>query len=142
MSEVRRAACRNARYGTDQSAAPHGPHEFFPHSQAEAIQCRGWDAEEAGAVAMLDALDEALKPFAYDRLPDSTRLAVHPLMLHALTRVMVPSYAEFAAGNDPVKLPVPVTVDAGLPYGAWRLILAEGVIGDGWQRGRPAGGAA
>src|ERR1017187_2332405 len=90
MSELRRPACRNARYGTDQSAAPHGPHEFFPHSQADAIPCPGWTAEEAGAVAMLDALDEALKPFAYDRLPDSTRLAVHPLMLHALTRVMVP----------------------------------------------------
>jgi hypothetical protein len=130
MSEVRRAACRNARYGTDQSAAPHGPHEFFPHSQAEAIQCRGWDAEEAGAVAMLDALDQALKPFAYEAVPPGMRLACHPLVLHAMHRVIVPSHAEFAAGYV-TKLPVPVTVEAALPYGAWRLILAEGAIGDG-----------
>jgi hypothetical protein len=132
MSEVRRAACRNARYGTDQSAAPHGPHEFFPHSQAEAIPCHGWTAEEAGAVAMMDALDEALKPFAYDGVPPGVRLACNPLMLNALTRVLVPSYAEFIAGKGLLpKLPVPVTVEAGLPYGAWRLILAEGAICDG-----------
>jgi hypothetical protein len=131
MSEVRRPACRNARYGTDQSAAPHGRHEFFPHSQAEAIPCPGWTASEAGAVAMLDALDQALKPFAYDGVPPGTRLACHPAVPHALTQVLIPSYAEFAAGDDALKLPVPVTVEAGLPYGAWRLVLAEGAIGDG-----------
>ena len=80
---------------------------------------------------MLDALDEALKPFAYEGVPPGTRLACHPAVPCALMRVVIPSYAEFVTGGDMTKLPVPVTVEAGLPYGAWRLVLAEGVIGDG-----------
>ncbi len=56
---LRSPSCRGAHYGTDQSAAPHGQHEFFPHPQAEAIPCPGWTAQE-DAARLLDDTDAGL----------------------------------------------------------------------------------
>ena len=124
--EIRRAACRNGAYGTDEPARPHPAHRYFPHRDSLITDCPGWTAEEDAAVAMLDELDAVLRPWAYGELPPGAELRCHPAIYSAVTRVVIPSFAEHAA-RTPL-LPLPATLDSGLPYGSWQLVLARGQV--------------
>ena len=53
---LRSPACRGAWRGTDESAAAHGPHEFYPHFWPTAADCPGWTEDEANAKALADRL--------------------------------------------------------------------------------------
>jgi hypothetical protein len=122
--EIRRAACRRAVCGTDESGAAHGPHQYVSRSYAGHLDCPGWTPEES--VAMLDELDGVLRPWAYGELPPGAVLACHPAIYSAVTRVAVPTYAEYAA-RTPL-LPLPVVLCSELAYGSWQLVLARGQI--------------
>ena len=127
MSERLRPACRNP--------GPHPAHEYDA-GYRELSRCPGWTVEEAGASAMLDALDEAMRPYekplAYFDPPDGLRVECHPLVLHELRRIIMPSFADIRAHGEPHDdrlLPVPLVVVPGMERGAWRLVLTQGVIG-------------
>ena len=87
---LRSPSCRGARYGTDQSAAAHGPHEFFPHEWAPATPCPGWSAEEASAAAVV----EQVWQYAHEHpAPDGTRLEGHPALIAGIGRLLEPDFA-------------------------------------------------
>jgi hypothetical protein len=101
-------------------------------SQSWDIGCPGWTAGQAGAGAMLDALDEAMRPYAWKLhdLPDGARVECHPSVLPALHRIVIPPYTKVSELGNPL-LPVPVHVMPGMERGEWRLVLTQGVISDG-----------
>jgi len=127
---LRNPSCRGAHYGTDQSAAAHGPHEFFPHAWAEAIRCPGWSEEEAGASAVVAAVER----YAHEHpAPDGTRLEGHPAVITGLTRLLQPDFADISDLATADKMPGIITHLLGIPVmsaplgpGEWRLVTAGG----------------
>lgn len=140
--ERRNPACRGAAYGTDQSAAAHGPHGFFPWRMSDgAIPCPGWTEREAGATVLADRLDQVARDHWWPlSMPPGIRLECHPLVPHALQQIFIPSYNEFVSslstGEDLVKPQMPIVVTPGMERGQWRItaddgLIAEGVVSDG-----------
>jgi hypothetical protein len=132
---LRKASCRGGHYGTDQSAAAHGPHEFFPHSWAEAIRCPGWSEEEAAASAVV----EQIAQYAHEHpRADETRLEAHPAVLAGISRLLVPIDADtgLATVTDDAGIEHQLTRLFGVPLaaaplgpGEWRLVLGGGTDG-------------
>src|ERR1700722_13063647 len=119
---LRSPACRGAWRGTDESAAAHGPHEFYPHFWPTAADCPGWTEDEAYAKALADRLRGC---------PGGTRLEAHPAVLTAVSRLLEPDYP---GESDHVEHQL--TQLFGVPLGAaplkpgkWRLVTADGT---GW----------
>jgi hypothetical protein len=132
--ELRKALCRGAKYGTDESAGPHGPHQFFPHAWAEAIDCPGWTAREHDAASLAELMlrtDPGLPELA---------LQCHPVVEYALMQVIIPGYQEFIDElSSPMSMPlqkfggIPVMRTVAAERGAWTLAsgmrtIAEGVL--------------
>ena len=120
---LRKPSCCGAHYGTDQSAAAHGPHEFFPHKWAEAIRCPGWSEEEAGASAVIEEVFKA---------PRGSRLEAHPAVIGNITRLLQPDFADLSDLATAGKLPGIITQLFGVPLvaaplgpGEWRLVTEE-----------------
>jgi len=138
---LRSASCRGAAYTTDQSAVAHGPHEYFPHTMAEAIPCPGWTAEEAEARKITDLLRDRAE---YDREPGSASLQCGRQVSLAISRLLTPDHP----GEDDADIGHQVTRLFGVPVAIvagdgrwWRLnagrligggdVIAEGVMADG-----------
>jgi hypothetical protein len=127
---LRTPSCRGARYGTDQSAAAHGPHEFFPHSWAEAIPCPGWSAKQASATAVV----EQVRQYAHEHpAPDETRLEGHPALIAGIGRLLEPDFADVSDLATADKIPGVITRLFGIPLvaaplgpGEWRLVTGGG----------------
>lgn len=125
---LRNPDCRGGHYGTDQSAAAHGPHEFFPHSWAEAIRCTGWSEEEAGASAVVKAIQQQVTT---DPVPDGTiRLEAHPAVITGISRLLEPDLADLAdedigIGHQITRLFGVPLVAAPLGQGEWRLVSGD-----------------
>jgi hypothetical protein len=138
---LRKASCRGGHYGTDQSAAAHGPHEFFPHQWAEAIPCPGWTAQEDAAGKITDLL---LALPEHDLEPAGASLQCGWRVSMAISRLLTPDYP----GEDDAGIGHQITQLFGVPIAIvagderwWRLnagrrigggdVIAEGVMADG-----------
>ena len=140
MMHLRKPSCRGAHYGTDQSAAAHGPHEFFPHQQSEAIPCPGWTAQEDAAGKITDLL---LGLPEHDLEPGGASLQCGWRVSMAISRLLTPDYPgedDAGIGHQITQLfGIPITVVAG-DGRWWRLnagrrigggdVIAEGVMVD------------
>jgi hypothetical protein len=134
---LRKPSCRGAHYGTDQSAAAHGPHEFFPHSWAEAVPCPGWTAREDAARKITDLLRGMRE---HDLEPDSASLQCGWRVSQAISDLLTPDYPaedDAGIGHQVTRLyGVPIAIVAG-DGRWWRLnaaaggVIAEGVMADG-----------
>ena len=121
---LRSSACRGAWRGTDESAAAHRPHEFYPHFWPTAADCPGWTEDEANAKALADRLRG---------LPGGTRLEAHPAVLTAVSRLLEPDYpGESDQAEQLFGVPL---VAASLEPGEWRLVTADGTVLDRAGRG-------
>ena len=122
---LRSSACRGAWRGTDESAAAHGPHEFYPHFWPTAAHCPGWTEDEANARALADRLRGC---------PGGTRLEAHPGVLAAVSRLLEPDYPGEgegeSAGHQIRHLFGVLLVAAPLEPGEWRLVAADGTVLD------------
>lgn len=131
---LRNADCRGGRYGTDQSATAHDPHEFFPDKWGEAVRCQGWTQAEANATA---ALKQIRAYAAEHRAPDEARLEAHPGVLASISQLLVPDRpgedAAILGHQLEVYLGVPLT-PAPLEPGQWRLIVPDALLDYG-ERG-------
>ncbi len=138
---LRSPSCRGAHYGTDQSAAPHGQHEFFPHPQAEAIPCPGWTAQEDAARKLTDLMRDRAE---HDLEPDGASLQCGWQVSLAISRLLTPYYPgedDAGIGHQITRLfGMPIAIVAGDGHW-WRLnagnriggggVIAEGVMADG-----------
>lgn len=120
---LRSPACRGAWRGTDESAAAHGPHEFYPHFWPTAADCPGWTEDEAKAKALADRLRGC---------PGGTRLEAHPAVLTAVSRLLEPDYPDEGdqVEHQPTQLFGVPLVAAPLEPGEWRLVAADGTVLD------------
>jgi hypothetical protein len=135
----RKPGCQGASYGTDYSAAPHGAHEFLASRYAEPGECYGWTQQEGDASTLADRLDQVARDNARPlKMPPGIRLECHPLVVHVLQQLFVPSYGEFTAslstGEDMMKPQIPVVVTAGMGRGQWRITADDGLIAEGAVR--------
>lgn len=134
---LRNAACRGAVYGTDQSAAAHDPHEFFPYPMLAAARCYGWTEDEAAATDLV----ERLRKYALEHpFEDGARLEASASVLAQLNRLVEPDAVDMhrAAGLPPLLdtlfgvplVMVAASVEWGLRPGEWRLVAADRTVVD------------
>jgi len=136
---LRSPACRGAVYSTDKSPGAHGPHEFFPHTWAEAVPCPGWSEEEADALKITVLMRNRAE---HDLEPDGTSLQCGWQVSLAISRLLTPDYP----GEDDAGIGHQITQLFGVPIAIvagdgrwWRLnagrrvgggdVIAEGVMG-------------
>jgi hypothetical protein len=135
MAEIRHALCRGAAYGTDESAAPHGAHEFFPHAWGEATRCPGWNQADHDAASLIGRL------FATDPDLPGLVLRCHPVVEYAMMKVIIPGYREFIDElSSPQSMPlqkiagIRVMRTVSAERGAWELASDKGVLATGLVR--------
>jgi hypothetical protein len=126
---IRTPACKGAWYDTDESAAAHGPHEFFPDPLLGASRCPGWSDGDARATDLEARLRSHVEGRA---MVAGVRLEVSPAVLAELTWLTEPSLSEC-----PVMPAAPVDRLYGVPIvatrmeaGTWRLLAADGTLID------------
>jgi hypothetical protein len=124
--EIRAPQCRNAWWGTDKSAAPHEPHEFFPWQWSDVSKCPGWTAEEAAGMTVIEAMRTV------DRRVPGLTLECHPQVIHAICQVLIPDFGEtgtLGAGAPIFGIPI---VETLLKRGVWQLVgrqvITEGTV--------------
>ena len=120
---LRTPACKGAWHSTDQSAAAHGPHEFFPDKWIGASVCPGWTEEEASATAVVEKIRQA---------PAGYRLEGHPAVIVGIQRLLVPDFP-----GEGARIEHQLTQLYGVPLeatrlgpGEWRLVTADGTVWD------------
>ena len=137
MDEMRRPACEGSP--TDERKGPHEPHGYWTRHCMSWLECPGWTRREADVTDLADRMSEIARENAWPlAMPPGIRLECHPLVLHALTQLFVPSFATFAAslrtGEDMMKQQIPVTVMPGLERGQWRITADDGQVAEGTVR--------
>jgi hypothetical protein len=131
--ELVKPVCRNI--------SEHPAHSFWSHGYTVWNECPGQTAQDADTAALAEQLTGLAVDHAWPMaLPAGTRLECHPLVPLLLTRIVVPSYAEFSTslhtGEVTPKTYIPVVVRDGMDRGAWELVSDDtGLMDQGVIRG-------
>jgi hypothetical protein len=137
VDEMRRPACEGSP--ADERKGPHDPHGYWTRHCMSWLECPGWTRQEDDATALAEQMNQVAREAMWPmRLPAGIRLECHPLVLHALQRLFVPSFADFTAilatGEDIMKPQIPVMVTPGMERGQWRITADDGQVAEGTVR--------
>jgi hypothetical protein len=139
MIEISKPVCQAGRFGSQRIDGVHGRHLVWSGG-SEAFQCEGLTQEQADVTAMLNELRVAASDMDLDWRRDNMVFECHPAVPNLIAKYIAPSFAEFTSGPSgglihrgtrPVDdLGLPVRAVDGMPWGGWRIVLAEGKITD------------
>jgi len=129
--EISKPVCQAGHFGSQRIDGVHGRHIVWSGGGSEGYQCEGLTQEAADVTAMVNELREVAGNMDLDWLRDKMVFECHPAVLALIPKYVLPSFGDFAGGHPQVlQLGLPVVAEPGLPWGGWRIVLAQGRITD------------
>jgi hypothetical protein len=109
----------------------HGKHEFWSHGPVW-TGCPGWTQREADVKTLYETVWAFLcDHMAPRKVPEGTRLEIHPAAWYAWLGTVIPGYREFVSGSPPGFDEIPAVVTVAAESGTWCLRTDTETIAEG-----------